>query len=274
MLDGPEGAVAVDRRALDVAVSVGPDRIDGSLLADEGIVGGHRAVGADADDLAVGLVEILRIEALVVREMLSRGDGHRPVGQENHSAAIMHRRGGNGRLHKYVLHIRDGRHVVRQGHSRRRRRAAPLQGFGIGHEDRAALRKIGGQRHVEQAALLLRQHVGNPLDRFGQCPVGRQVPQATRALRHQPAVAVRKVGDAPGVHEPSGERLGREADVALDQLRAELFGKGGREIGVAGAIGEPLRARGKGSGGEGQDGESECQGAHGNLRLGLQMREG
>src|SRR3546814_12120322 len=74
----------MDRRALDVAMAIGPDLRPGAVAPDEGVVVGHRAVGADPHHLADVAGKILRrVEGVAVAQRHEQAS----VGGEREAAA-------------------------------------------------------------------------------------------------------------------------------------------------------------------------------------------
>src|SRR3546814_4327630 len=75
VLDRPKHAGrGVDRRRLDVAIAIGSDLRQGAILADEGIVLGHAAIGVDAHDLAEMGIQLLGLAPEFLLGTFAHGD--------------------------------------------------------------------------------------------------------------------------------------------------------------------------------------------------------
>ena len=89
VLDGPEAALAVERRALDVAVAVGPDLGFGLVAAREGVVLRGVAVSVDAEDLAEAARQVLGLAPGLLVRTLAHGHEQLAIRREDEARAEM-----------------------------------------------------------------------------------------------------------------------------------------------------------------------------------------
>ena len=98
---------------------------DGVRRAGEGIVGGRRAVEVDADDLAVGGVEVLGELALGFGEVLTGGDEEVALAVGNDARAVVVGGGRRRVLDEDVLHVGERGDILREAAARRRGGGVP-----------------------------------------------------------------------------------------------------------------------------------------------------
>src|SRR3954463_2779052 len=167
----------MNRQALDVAVTVGPDFGSGVGAVHERVVGRNRTVGIDADHLAEMIREVLRgveLETLAGRneELAFRREG------ETRAEVVRPR---NGRL------LPEDRLEAFQRRAGRVEPAAPggcgraaLARFGVGEIDKAVLGKLGIERDIEKTALTLGIDARHAAERGRKLPVGGHYAQPSR----------------------------------------------------------------------------------------------
>ena len=269
VLDGPKPPVAVQRRRLHVAQTLGV----GFRQAHRGVpCGGRPGQGVDADDLAqVVVVGLRRIADRHVRTLAQR---HEQVALpvRHHPAAEVLVAVIDRHLREDLLDVFQRRVVRRQRGRGDRRMVAALRGCGIADPEPPALGEVGGDRHVQQPALAARRNLGKAADGIGQRAAGRDDPQPARTLGHQPA-AVGKLRHAPGMFQPVRDEGRVQRDVVGHGGRAGLALEGGRLVGrVRGSAVELLRAGGQ----RGEDQGGKCRGRtkERHLRLPWHVPEG
>jgi len=125
----PEFAVRPQRGALGVAVAVAPDLGQGAGLACKGVARGHRTVGSDADDLAVVVVQLLRIVLAVVA--LAQGHQQVAVRGLHDAAAKMQRTFNLGALAEDHAHVLQAARIGCQGGACHGRAVARSAGSGF-----------------------------------------------------------------------------------------------------------------------------------------------
>ncbi|MNF58793.1 hypothetical protein D3C84_403630 [compost metagenome] len=198
----PQRAVPrVERRALRIALPVGPDLRAHVGLADKGVVLGHSAIRVDSHHFTLQLVEVLGGRAVVVF----------PQGHEQIAVAIKHQPRAKMVAHRELgfltqdhLEILERRHIVGEPAAAHRRAglAALTATFGIGQIDHPVLLEVGRQRHVEQSTLPLGPDRGYAIERCGQLAFGGHQSQVAGPFGHQHAFAIRQECQGPGVLQP------------------------------------------------------------------------
>ena len=188
------------RETLRVAVAPGEDFGPRTGLADEGIVRRHRAVVAQADDLAGEIAEILRPLHL---EAIADADIHQPGAVEDDARAEIEAALASGQGLEDHPDVAEAA-IAQFGAGDRGRRAAAVA-RDIGEIKHAILREVGVQADIEQAGLTARPDLGHARQRPRLQPAVGEDPQPARPLGDQhPAVG--QEGDAPGLHQVAAER--------------------------------------------------------------------
>ena len=198
----------MERQALRIAVAVAPDLRLGAGAADERIVGRHRAVGPDADDLADVIAEILRLVART--EMVARGEKEIVVRRLHDAAAEMIAARERAFLAEDDLHVVEpGRAFVHQPGAGKRGARAAVHRLGIAEIDGMVLRVAAVEHDVEQAALAGRENLRHAGERGRELAVRGDDAHAPRPLGHQHA-AVGQEGERPGMIEARRHGFHRE----------------------------------------------------------------
>ena len=187
VLDDPQFAAhRVDRRGLDVAVAVRPDFGLGVFVADEGIVGRHRAVGADADHLAEMAGEILRRRLEVA---LARRQEQRAVAGDRDARAEMEAALDRRLLAENHLHVGELRLAAFFEEARACERSAV-------RVDRAIGPARLGEAEIDDAALFAQNRAR------ARCRAGRLGRPRRPRARLRPAATIsrpyRECGAGPG----------------------------------------------------------------------------
>src|SRR5712691_1022809 len=193
--------------ALRVAMSVTPDFGLGARLADERIVGRHRAVGPDADDLAEMVGEVLCL--VTEAEMVAHRQEQVVVGGLHDAAAKMLAARERAFLVEDRLDVVEPRRAfIDQTRARERRAGAAVDRFGIAKIDDLVLRIAAIEHDVVQAALTGCEDFGHAGERRRQLAVLADDTQATGPLGDQQA-AVRQEGERPRIDQAAREGLDR-----------------------------------------------------------------
>src|SRR5580704_18452943 len=138
-------------QTLRVAIAPGEDFRSRTGLADEGIVRRHRAVVAQADDLAGEIAEILGALHL---EAVADADIHQSGAVEDDARAEIEAALAPGQGLEDHLDVAQAA-LAQFGAGDRRGRAAAVA-RDIGEIERAILREVGVQADIEQAGLAAR----------------------------------------------------------------------------------------------------------------------
>ena len=207
------------RRALGVAVAVGPDLRAG--LAHPGVARRDAAVAVEADDLAQGAVEVLRrVELLTLAER----DVHRLVGPEHDAGAVMAVAGG---LRDLAVDDLDALEAV--AHEPPTGDGGPCAtllrtaaGLGVGPVDPGLAREVGVDGDIEQTALVAEHHRRHGERGEGAFAGGVEQQQGARLLGDEhPAIGQER--EAPGALE-----------AVVEHDRARRDGRDGRGCGLGG----------------------------------------
>ncbi len=194
----------MQRRALHIAVAVGPDFRLGVLAPDERIVGRSGAVRRDAHDLADVIAEVLRL--LRIGAVIAQRQEQVVVRRLHDAAAEMpaaRRRSFLAEDHLHVVEL-----VTGELGPRHRGAAAALVRIGETEIDGLVLREVAIERDVMQPALARREHFRQAGKRRGELAVGDDA-QTAGTFRHQHA-AVGQERERPGVVQSAHHRLDRE----------------------------------------------------------------
>ena len=212
-------AARAQRRALGVAVAVGPDLRAG--LAHPGVARRDAAVAVEADDLAQGAVEVLRrVELLALAER----DVHGLVGPEHDARAEV---AGAGGLRCLPVDDRDvGERIADEAAARDRGAREVLLGaaalLGVGPVDPRLARVVRVDGDIEQTALVAERDRRHSESREGALARGIEQQQRAGLLGDEhPAVGQER--EAPGALE-----------VVVEYDRARRDGRGGRGHGLGG----------------------------------------
>jgi hypothetical protein len=225
VFDRPKLArVQVQRRALRVAMTVGPDLGQRVLAADEGVVRRHAAVRRDTQDLAEICRKVLCLRTL--RIPLTRRHEQVAVACEHEPRAKMILARDLGLLSEDDLEVREPAAV-----EARARDGCPIRSirrrFCVREVDRRILPEGGIEYHVEQPTLPFGIHLGQAGDRIGQRAFARDIPEAPRPLGDENP-AVRQECERPGMRESARDRRDRDLRLAARRhLRRVLAGAGG-----------------------------------------------
>ncbi len=170
------------------------------------IAGRRRAVGRDADDLAVAAREVLRESALAVQQALAHRDEQRARPVEHEPRAEMRRRSNLGLLAVDHGHGRkaEGGDVQHRACNRRAvdRRVGRVA-FRVAEVDAPVGRERGIQCDIEQATLPFGQHSRHAADvAFDAAAGGQQLERARPLGDEHPAVG--QEGEAPRVGQAGG----------------------------------------------------------------------
>ncbi len=224
LVDPQLAGLGVQRRALRVAVAVGPDLGPAAVDADEGVVGGDRAVRIDANHVAPVDLEVLRALALAA---VADRDEQRAVAREHQPRPEVPAAAGLRLLAEDHLDAAQAQLVPVEARAGHGGAGAAVPGLGVGQVDQAVVGVAGIERDVQQAPLADVGDVRHAAHRLGHRAVGRHHAQSARLLGHQ-RVAVRQEGQAPGLAQAVGH--GRHAHLAV--LGGEgLLGIGGAAAG-------------------------------------------
>src|SRR5262245_13147550 len=146
----------VQRETLRIAMAVAPDFRFGAGLAGERIVGRHRAIRPDADDLAEVVSETLRLVAR--SEMLAQGQKEAVIRRLHDAAAEMIAAGARaGLAEDHLDGIEPGSGFVAQPGAGERGARAAVYRLGVTEVDGAILREAAVERDIEQASLARRE---------------------------------------------------------------------------------------------------------------------
>ncbi len=208
-LGGPKLAgVGVPREPLRVAVAVGVDLGFGAGAADERVVGGSRAVVAQAQHFADVAAEILREHAVarVVRDVARVAIADRqidhPVGTDLGAPGRRARAPGIG--DEYICHALELRSVEVAARERDRRVAA-IALLDVRDEEQTVACEIGMQHDGVHAASA--QRVGRPAGyRLRIELAATHDAQIAGQLRHEIVGAAGEKRQMPRSHEPVGDR--------------------------------------------------------------------
>ena len=198
--------LGVQHEAEGVAVS---DRVDLRPMArfvHEGVVGGHRAVVVEAQDLAPQAPGILRgVEEFSVQRPDPPAGGHvdLAVAAEG-DPSVEPRVGVEGLGDHQVLHV-----VERASSSRPRARAgeaaAVVVPLGVGEIDEAVVREVGMHGHVHQPAVAVGPHLRHAGDRVRvERAVAHDAKAAVALGDEHPAAGQER--DGPGMRQSSDDR--------------------------------------------------------------------
>ena len=250
VLKGPELARRVDAGALQVAVTVAPDRLVDPGLPDERIVLRDGAVGIDAHDLADAGREVLHQRSLI--EAVTGGDEEGAVLAEGDPRAVVVPAPDLGALAVDDLDLGQGAAVEAAARDRRSGRAA-LARLRKAQVDGLVLGELRVDGDVEQAALALKEDRRRAGDRRREravlgddsaagparsvtiiWPSGRKArphgfssPVATRSARSTPVVLA-GVGDLiDGVWAPR-QAAPRRAASESEAMRTDMGGSKGK----------------------------------------------
>ena len=208
-------------RALDVAVTPGPDLRQGAVLIHEGVVRRNRAVGVDAHDLAQVRAQILRLRPGLQIRPLAEGHVQPPLTIEHDSGAVVHevvvgRHGAEDRLD-----VLQPRSVLAQAAARHRRAVAALTGLGKAHVDLTVAGEVRTQLHIQQTGLTLGNHLRRARDGVAHLAPGADHAQGSRLFGHEEAT-LRQRDQPPRARQPLGHRLADHLHRGLDARRAGL----------------------------------------------------
>lgn len=204
----------MQRQALRVAMAVAPYRRVGTGAADEGVVLGHGAIAGDADDLAVGFVELLGAIAMVtafadagVEEAIAADDDARA----EVLAAVVSRL-----LPKQHAQVRQrARSQSRAGDGGVR---AIRCRSGIGEIQRAIAGEVGIEHHVEQATLAVGVDLGYAGQRRTDAAIRFDDAHRAAALGDQEPV-VGQEGHGPGAVQATRDGVDLDrAEFAVDHF--------------------------------------------------------
>ena len=214
----PQLTVTVHRRALRVAMTVGPDLGLNACGVHERIVRRHSTGLCNAQDRSVVQAAIL---CCVIRPTIADRDEQCPVSRLHDARAEMSSPARPGRDFENRLVISECRTIGIEHRLGHRRAAGTTLPFGMGEEQRSALREITGHKHVKQAALPVHIHFG----RRAQCHdtgTRRDEQNATVAFGHNDFTLWQKA-KRPRLVEPGHHcRDLHLAGTRLDRFRRDL----------------------------------------------------
>ncbi len=168
VFDGPQLALRIEGRGLDVAMAVRPDLRLRVAAADEGIVARHAAIRIEAHDLAEVTVQILRMHASFRQRALAERQEQFAIGREHDARAEVQFRIPRRHLAEDHLHLLDAAFVRRQHALGERRAVAAFARLGIAPVNRAIGGELRIECYVEQAALALEINLGQAFQRRGR----------------------------------------------------------------------------------------------------------
>ena len=209
MLDGEQlSRLRMQRRALQVAMSVRPDFRPRAVPLHERIVGRRRTVGVDAHDLADRRREVLRPLALGVA--VAGRHVQRAVAREREARAPVIRTARLGHLAPDHLRVLEAGRA--EPPARHRGTGAALAGL----REAQVHEPVGGerrrQRNVEQPALPAREHARHARKGRRKLPVLADDAQASLALGDEHA-AVGQEREAPRVRQAPRDHDGADRRV-------------------------------------------------------------
>ena len=149
-------------------MAVGPDFRARARAVHERIVGRYAAIGVQAYQLALQLVQILGRGTLVV---FAQSDEQVAVAIEHQPCAEMDAGGQLGLLLEDALEVFESRAIVTEAPAPHGGAGLAIAGLGVGEIDQPVLCELRRQRHLQQAALAPGIHRRHPVD-------GRRQPAA------------------------------------------------------------------------------------------------
>ena len=193
---------------------VAPDFRLGAVAADERIVGRHRAVGPDANDLAQMVGEVLRL--LAIGEMVAHGEEQVAVRRLRDATAEVIAARQRAFLAEDHLDVGEARGSFVDETRAGERGASPAsRRFGIADIEGLALRVVAVEGDIMQPALALCEHLGDAAERRRKLAIARDETHASGTFGDQHA-AVGQESEAPRICEAARhgfdlDRAGRRA---------------------------------------------------------------
>ncbi|MCY1432345.1 hypothetical protein D9M71_483380 [compost metagenome] len=195
----------IERRALRVAVPVGPDFRPCAGLADEGIVPGNTPVRLQAHHLALQLVELLRGGPLTV---LAEGDEQVAGAIEHQSRTEMDTAGQLGLLAEDHLEPLQAVHLAGQPAAADCTTGPAIHPLlGIAQVDQTIFGKAWRQGDIQQATLPPGKHLRHAGQWRGHYALGRHPAQTPGTLGDQHALTARQKSQGPGMLQSAGDFL-------------------------------------------------------------------
>lgn len=167
----------VGGQALGIAMAEGPDRAIG-----EGVIGGDSAVEPEAENFAIGALEVLGGGGVIG---IAGGDKERAVGQNQQAAAIVNGRSGD--TVEQDAHVGQCCAIVGEADDTLEDLCALA--VGVGNKNVWRIGEVGMQGHPEQTAFALFIDVGDLQQRYALTGFGIDAADATDAFGNpEPAV--------------------------------------------------------------------------------------